>query len=653
MGGLFSSLSNRNVTDKQRAELQEFLEKTQAEVDAYNKAYEQNLQQRKEKISEIYESRKKIIEERLQELIYIDRRFTQMKDQRKCINIRASAYICLVLFNYYNQTVLQFDANTGYPETSVRDFMEAYDEVIFPPDEEMAKLVFGQLCQISPLLPLIWPIGARDSSLHEKYPLSSDGATLNSVEFMASVNGYIKSYIHNNLRRYTFNVCMSNCYDRMVTIDDDNDAQKKKFEKYDNACTSYIAEVRECLTNESFVDVTYKFLKQFNTAEDIMRLKMLSAKSCKGISSNVPKLLPPYYPKVCPEYELWESVIMTMNTLIYNYGSIRNNDGNPYITNSASISDRSKILFEGGKCFNIPEKYIQKCYETYFDLDPNHVWDYTGANLTDVKSKSFLVEPVTITGKETDQVWMLTDELVNEDLMLINKNNEGSGELKYINPTRKYTYQLLEDPNYPSEELYLPGLSADMTQLFKSEIVRNITKKLMINSAEMKSVSVYLSKFKDFMWSFDYLTTAPEGFDLLYGISPLCSYVYDQILVNGIKWTLNLPIDNTMTMSKINRAVKTFIAGDGKSGAEIDYPQTIWTESDTTLKQARNMVNAGSSDEVTILEDAEIVNVTIDDVPYKDADTAYAFSYKSDNTPMMYASDKQPGVEWWKNKIFV
>ena len=215
MGGLFSSLSNRNIVDVKRDELKKFLEETQAEIDAYNKAYEQNIQQRNAKITEIYESRKKIIQERLEELIYIDRRYTQLKDQRKCINIRASAYICLVLFNYYNQMSIELDPNLD--ECGVINiFMQAYDDVIFPAsDAEMNKLVFGQLCQISPLLPLLWPTGKLDSSLHENYPMSSDG-TFNAVEHMATVNGYLKTYVRKNLRRYTYNVCVSNEYELVI-----------------------------------------------------------------------------------------------------------------------------------------------------------------------------------------------------------------------------------------------------------------------------------------------------------------------------------------------------------------------------------------------------------------------------------------------------
>ena len=270
MGGLFSLLSNNNDYDKRREELQEFLAKTQAELDAYNQAYEQNMKSRSEKIAEIYESRKAIIQERIEELIYVDKRYTELKDQRRRVNNRAGAYVCLVLFNYYNQMSIELDANLN--ECSIiKIFMQAYDDVIFPEkDVEDNKLVFGQLCQISPLLPLIWPDGKDDSSIHEKYSTSSDGS-LNSVEFMTTVNGYLKAYVRKNLRKYTYNVCVSNAYERLTTIDEDNDTQAKKFNKYENMCAVYLDEVRECLTNESFVSVTYNFLKQFNTVDDLMR----------------------------------------------------------------------------------------------------------------------------------------------------------------------------------------------------------------------------------------------------------------------------------------------------------------------------------------------------------------------------------------------
>ena len=571
MGGLFSYLSNTDIErEKQENEFRSKIIEYQKQINNFNKQYEENMIERKKKIDGIYEERQKLIKERNDELEYIDRRYQELKDFRKCVNNRASAYICSILFNYYSQNVGNFDDISTFSGCEFQDeLLRAYDLVIFPDgNDELNKLVYFQLCQISPLLPLLFPTGKLDSSLYENAP---DDPT----QFAATINSYIKTYIKTNLRRYTFNVCFSNCYEHMYSLNE------KQINEYEKACEKYRERVKECSTNESFVAETYSFLKQFTSIDDMMRIKMLSAKSNKGISNKIPKFLPKYYPKICPTYELWESVLMIVNTLCYNYGSIRNEFGQMIEgKDGASLPNNAN---GGGKCFIIPEKYIKACYEQYFDMDPNHVWNYAGNDFINVLDNSTMVDMESITGKHENEEWM-KDLNICTQIEIINKNPTTLiGTLKYTNPTRKYTYQLLNDEACPEESFQLPKMSADMSNTFKNDLLFNLTTSLMSRNEDMVKYSIYNTNYKYLMYSTDYISTAPESFELINNISPTCQFIYNMLLVNGLKWNMILPIDNTMTMSKINKHCEDLVG-------ENHEPQYIWAGNEAQVKHNQKQI---------------------------------------------------------------
>ena len=577
MGGLFSYLANTDIDrENQEKEFQAKIVEYQKQIDDFNKQYEENLIERKKKIDEIYKERQKIIKERIEELEYIDQRYQELKDQRKCINNRASAYVCTILFNYYSQNVGNFDDISTFSGCEFQDeLLRVYDQVIFPPkDDEVNKLVYFQLCQISPLLPLLYPTGQLDSSLYENMPDDP-------VQFAATINGYIKTYIRSNLRRYTFNVCFSNCYEHMYSLNE------KQIKTYDEACEKYRESVKECLTNESFIAETYSFLKQFTSIDDMMRIKMLSAKSNKGISNKVPKRLPKYYPKICPKYELWESILMIVNTLCYNYGSIRNEFGQMIEgKDGASLPSNAS---GGGKCFFIPDKCIKACFEQYFDMNPKHVWNYTGTDFINTLDGSLNVNVESITGTDKNEEWM-KNLTVCSQIEAINKNPTTLiGTLKYINPTRKYTYQLMNDEACPEESFQLPKMSADMSNTFKNDLLFNLTTSLMSKSEDTIKYSIYNTNYKYFMYSTDYINTAPESFELINNISPTSQFVYNMLLVNGLKWNMILPIDNTMTMSKINKRCEDLVG-------ENYEPQYIWAGNETQAKHNQKQITTTGFD---------------------------------------------------------
>lgn len=559
MGGLFSWLASTDQSDiEKEKEFQEQLVKYQQQIDDFNKNYEQHMIERKEQIQKIYEERKKLIQERIEELIYIDQRYKELKEQRKCINIRASAYICSILFNYYSQNVHDNVIEADGCKFQ-KEFLQFFDRVVFPKKEkEMNLLVFGQLSQIAPILPLIWPTGRKDTTVHTEYPTNADG-TPNMTEHAVAINSYKTKYIRGNLRRYTFNVCYANCYEHMYALNEDD------IKEYESACEEYLEKIQECLTNDSFVAETYDFLKKFKKPVDMMRLKMLQAKSRKGISTSAPKLLPPYYPKICPVYELYEAVLMSVNTLCYAYGSIRKNGALVESESELKSSETS----HGGKCFELPEKYIKAVYEKCFNMDPNKVWDYTGANFMFVNEANMTVPIEEITGTSDNTVWMKETKVCEDTTLIGVSATDGKGVYKYVNPTRIYTYQINNDEEYPNEFFQLPKMSADM-ELFRTELLHNLTTTLInAKDAQYGGYSVYNSSYRLFMYSMDYVSTAPSGYELINGISPLSQFVYQMVLVNGLQWNLIFPIDNTMTMSKINRYTTDLVNGD-------DLVQYIW-----------------------------------------------------------------------------
>ena len=567
MGAAFSWLAN---TDTSREDKRKILEKEMAQVqdaiDQYNSNYAVNIEQRETKIKEIYEERKKIIQERINDLIYIDRRYKELKKRRERINRLAAEYVVLVLFNY----------TCGYSLIEAEDFGNNFNRVydaIFPSAEvDIRKDVFKLLSKISVLLPLIWATGEADSMIHEKYEIADD-MTPKVLPHQVEINSYTAEYTRTNLKRYTFNVCLANCWEFVYNMKD----TRELLQKQDIKCNEYIESLTQCLTDDSFVAATYNFLKEFNTIDDIMRLKLLSAKSRKGISKFKIQLLPKYYPKICPEYELFEALLMIVNTVCYQYGSIRKN-GAIVKTNSTSKPSDST---DGGKCFEIPEEYIKNCYKEYFDLDPNDVWDLNQYNIVQLHETEISADK--ITGSNNKEFWMKQNKQ-HDELYLNNIGADGNGYLKYVNPTRKYTFPLLKDAECPDEKFSLPRLGVNMSGLFQNDLLYNLWMMLTENK-DYSSYSIYLSTNSTMFNSFDYISCIPENYQLINRVSPTCQFVYDVVLAEALKWQLIFPIDNTMTMTKINNNI---IKAIGTNAPRFDghEPQYIWAGNETVVQRS-------------------------------------------------------------------
>ena len=540
---------------KASQDFQDQLKKIQDELNNYETNYQANLEKRQQKIASIYAERAKIIKEQADEVAYLIQRYQELKQLQARINTCISTFTCMMLFNYSVGQVLNDDSQEEWED----NFNKMY-EVVFPSGEvEVMLEIFDSICLISPLLPLVFPTGKEDNDIHS-YSYGQNGG-VDTVAFMSKLNGYRQEYISGNLKQYCKNVCLSNCYEWMYDFDSDYASS------IDKKCKALIKKVGDYTTTKDAVADIYDFIKSFDSERDIMRLKMLSAKSRKGICTNQIKILPKYYPKICPRYELWEAILMIINIICYQFGFIQTPTSEALTSTKASKSSDDT---DGGQCFSIPKDYPKKCFEQYYDLDMNHMW-----NLTDyiqVDDHELRIEADKITGQTDDEVWMKDTEVCS-DLKIICPDETGNGRVKYVNPTQPYTYQLLQDDTAPNESFSLAKIAVTKSKTMQWDVLYNLVQQLMKDET-VKDASIYRVANSDLFYSFDYLVTTPEGYEQSYRISPTCQFMYQTILADAMQWRLVFPIDNTMTMSKINTNILT----DMKETDINVLPQMIWAD---------------------------------------------------------------------------
>lgn len=585
MGGLFSWLSSTDTaTAKKEAKYAALMAKYNTEVKKFTDNFNQNLLEREALIAELQEKRNKIIEERAKEIITLQQRYEALKAQQKIVNLKVGEMLVVVLFNYD----LQLTYNSKTKAEFKKSFDTFYDRVFPKDDPETTKEVYEAILMISPLLPLFFPTGYKESGYHQ---YTYTGKSVNTVEFVANFKGKWLTFIHGNLREYVYNVCACNCYEWMYNMD----ANAYK-DEYGNKCREFINSVGEALSNDDLVKRSYEFIKQFTQQKDIMRLKLLSAKSMKGISTNRIEIVPRYYPKTCPTYELWESLLMLVNTLCYNYGYIVDENNNQIHANSLTKPDGST---NGGQCYKLPEEYSKKCLEEYFDLSPAHVWkndtDYIEAN-----EDNLYVPVENIVSIKNLKVWMSKLDICDELTRYNTTAEDPSGYLKYLNPTRMFTTQILQDDANPLESYYLPRLAVSNSEIMKSTVLYDMYVQMTGDGGRAESntydMCILHDKNAGFFYSGDYLITTPSSYRKVNNVNPIAQATYKIIMANAVKWSLYFPIDTTMTFSKINSNLLS-ILGNYDETAQEGLPQMIWAGSTDTL-QRQNIIayNAMLSD---------------------------------------------------------
>ena len=570
MGGLFSYLKN---SDKRRAQHESDFDKTmddaQKQIDDFNKAYSENMAAREQLIAQIAAEREEIVQQQINEVLYFEKRYKELKQRQEYINNLSTTFLCLVMTNYPINQVYDI-SNISTLKTN---FDRTYDSIFPSENEDIAKDVFYTLCCCSPLLPLLYPTGQADNSVHD-YTVSST-QQIDTFDFRTKLDGYLLGYIHGNLKKYVYNVVVSNCFDYMYA------PNKNELDMLKVKCEQLISDVKSVKTTDYLISMFYDWIAGFDDVRYMMRIKMLSAKSHKGVCKNTVKLVPQYYPKVCPQYELFEAILMMTNTIFYNYGKIQ--QGVQLISASATAppSSAPNDATEGGLCFTLPEDYIKNWYKQYYDFNKQHIWDLETYVMLDATATQHEVSAELITEMDDPSIWM-TDLKVDKTVTVINVAPDTQiGYLQYNNPTHRYTYQLFIDNIVPQESFSIPKIGASKNANFQINMIYNLYHSLFetsdIPNALTHSTNVGL------FYSFDYLTVTPPGQLVQFGhMSTTAAFMYQSVLADAMEYYFVFPIDITMTMSKINQLIWDTL----KLSGDKDYgtlPQAIWCGSSSTF----------------------------------------------------------------------
>lgn len=596
MGSWFSKSVSDEKDLKREEEYLKAIETLKKQNDDLMKAA-QSAQTKKEEIyNEALKKQKEVSEERINEMEESIERLNNLKDSRKLLNAQASQLLCAIYFNYQFGSIIKDTKNIN--------------KLI---DTCLNTSTFWLLCKVPQLLPLLWPTGSDCDEFHE-YKRDNFGK-IDVSDYSIFINSHIGSYVTGTLPGYIVKVCENNCL-KYSDFDDDRDT------KIGNKCKEYLEEVEEVETDEEWFKITMKLLNEYDK-EDLMNWKCISARSRKGICKNKIELLPKTMPKLCPKYELYEGLLMLSNTAINQYGDLRNEAG----TNGVLAGSNEKHT-NGGQCFSINKTITESIYEK--GLNGEEMWDcetYIGwdevilsekevtgygsdeideglnesndENLnesnensaTDKSDDNELNDDSTT--DESDALEWMTKTSLCDETMIYGEDADGSGGyMKYVNPTQKYTRQFINDEGYIEVALKLPRLSAGITETFTKTFLKNIFTSLQ--KSVYQNFNVFSINNKNLLTSIDYIYITPFGFDQIDNVSPIARYIFEVLIQDSCKWTLTFPIENTMSMSKINSRI---IKDKG-----IEYlPQYIWTRTNNV----KFSVNKGGDVKSDVNESSE------------------------------------------------
>ena len=545
MGALISIFKKSDNT-KTESEIKEeeyikIIEELEKQEKALIDSFEEAEKNKKKQQEESVIRQKEESETRINELNDTIERAEELNDERVTLNIQASQLLCAIFYNYqFGHIGDEIDENWRNNVTTVINSC-------------LNVKSFWLLCKIPQLLPLLWFTGSECDMFHD-YVIDEKG-NVNKVAYKTLINKNIDTYITSILPTYLTNVCQSNCR-KYNDINEDRDIE------ISNKCKKYLSNIENVTSDEEWYNQTIKFIED----DDIMNWKCFSARSGKGITTKQIKLLPATYPKICHKYELYEALLMVTNTVINHYGDIRTEKGIRVTTNS------TKNTNNGGQCFALNSTWIENVYNKAFGTKV--IWDCESyINVDDI-----VLSAKDITGYD-DDAWMKETKTYDETHMY-GRNADGTGGfLKYINPTQKYTQQFINDIDNIEVAFQMPRLSANINDEFKNNFLYNIFKTLTTNK-DYLLFNVYNIDNKIIFTSMDYLYIVPSGFEQIDNVSPICRYIFEVLIKDSCKWYITFPIENTMSMMKINSNILLYDDGNDKS----ILPQYIWTNSDINYK---------------------------------------------------------------------
>lgn len=591
MGGLFSSASSADEQQYQMSiqQLREEQKRLETEALKAERVREQTLEQQ-------YKRQKEIALQRIAEIKETIRRAQELRDARRALNIQASVLLCAIYFNYPFGTIEGSALDS--PPSGVVDsgWQDNATDIV---NVAVNNDVFWLLCKIPQLLPLLWPTGRTEDAFHQ-YKSRDDTGTANAADYLLEVKANLPAYINGPLKTYITNVFQANC-SRDLVVDTDN--QDALYE----ACAAFINTMQNVSNDDEWILRAYAFIKN----DDKMRWKGFAAKSGKGVCATTIELLPSTYPKICPKYELYESLLMLSNTVINMYGQCKTSTGNDVkatrkVTGTRKVkkfyyelTDEQKVNVgehgnddvieieeevievvatkpdtNGGQCFAIKNKWKENAYKAA--IDNVSVWD--GA--TFVKVKDVVVNEDVITGEKDTKTWM-EDTEVSDELEIYYLNNgdrasQSNGYVRYKNPTREFTHQFLNDVDGIVIPFQMPRLSANINTQFRRSFLYNAFTTLT-TVADNEQYDLYRTNNKYIFTSIDYMTVRPPSLDeweIEGNVMPIPRFIYTCLIEYSCKWDLTIPLNSSMSMSQINGAILN------EFNDKSMLPQYLWTRTE-------------------------------------------------------------------------
>ena len=539
MGGGSSAAEEAEKQKKQQAE-EEYLKAMQTlkeQEQALITSSEEAEVTRKETMEQSLERQKEVSATRMKEMEDTIVRAQELKDARRLLNIQASQLLCALFYNY------QFGDIDEDPD---KDWG---NNVVTVVDKCLNVDSFWLLCKVPHLLPLLWPTGSDCDAFHE-YVTDVKGEPSVS-DYKIKLNTKIETYVVATLPNYLTSVCQTNCK-KYSDFNADRNAE------IGSKCKRYLTEIENVLNDSEWFKKTMEFIKD----DDKMNWKCFAARSGKGITSKKILLVPSTFPRLCPKYELYESLLMVTNTVINHYGDIRTETGLRVNYNS------NEKHTTGGQCFALNSTWMNNVYKAA--LNTTTVWD----GETYISSSNLFVDEAEITGSENAEEWMKKTS-VHTKTHAYAQNADGTGGfLKYVNPTQRYTQQFINDIDNVEVAFQMPRLSASINSKFTTDFLYNIFTTLTTNK-DYTFFNVYRIDNSVFLTSMDYISIIPTGYEQIDNVSPICRYIFEVLVKDSCKWYITVPIENTMSMNKINSNILLFEDGKDKS----ILPQYLWANS--------------------------------------------------------------------------
>lgn len=597
MGNLFSSTPKKSQAELD-AEFEAKKKKLMAEEAEIETQVAAVVAEKEQIQTQQFDRQKKLAEEEVAQVKNTIERAKQMHDELALKNVRVAILLCAIYHNYPFGKVNPDFMDDPPDEVENPNWQTNAQGIL---DECMNKQTWLLLCKLPQLLPLLWPTG--DTEIEQKfhiYKAVDKAGNPDITQYEIEIEPFIDEYLTTSLKQYIAKVFESNCSRTMKIDTDYND------EIY-ASCKAFISSVERMKDDYDLIKRCMAFVQN----EDKMTWKCFCGKAGKNVCSKPVKLLPKTYPKRSPRYECWCAILMLVNLCIAQYGRMHTKEGFdvkatidkdakttievPYnklteaekkivgaetdklykvsrVTNKP-VAKRSNTDTEGGRCFEIPIKWIESSYKNAFT---DEVWD----GKTYVSTETIVLKDDLITGEADYSKWMKNTILYNALEVFYNTNADATAELngyvRYVNPTQRFTREFLNDIEFMELPFTTPALNAGINATFKANFLYNAFE-VLTTKPENEKYDVFRTKNKNLMTCIDFMTLTPPELDewqVDKQLPPLARYIYAILIQNACKWKLSLPINSAVTMSQINAMIM-----NDKNNKKL-LPQYIWTRND-------------------------------------------------------------------------